>query len=52
MSVAWWIVIAVVVVFLVSLVLVLIGRALPRKDDPEFAETATRAREGQDPGRD
>jgi hypothetical protein len=52
MSVAWWIVIAAVVIFVVSLVLLGIGRMLPRKDDAEFAETAVHAREGKDPGQD
>jgi hypothetical protein len=52
MSVAWWIVIAAVVVFLVSLGLLLIGRMLSRKDDPDYAESAVHAREGKDPGQD
>jgi hypothetical protein len=52
MSWVWWLVIFAVAVFLVTVILLAIGRMLPRKDDPEFAETATRAREGKDPGRD
>jgi|tagenome__1003787_1003787.scaffolds.fasta_scaffold16036272_1 ABC-type dipeptide/oligopeptide/nickel transport system permease subunit len=52
MSVAWWIVIAGIVVFLFFLAVLVVGRRLPRKDDPEYAESATRAREGRDPGQD
>jgi hypothetical protein len=52
MSLLGWIIVLAVVVFVVSVVVLLIGRAMPRKDDPEFAESATHAREGRDPGFD
>jgi hypothetical protein len=52
MSVLAWIVLAAVVIFVISFGLLLVGRLLPRRDDPDFAESATHAREGKDPGRD
>ena len=52
MSVAWWIVIIAVAIFLVTIVALGIGRMLPPKDDAEFSETAVHAREGKDPGSD
>lgn len=52
MAIGWWIVIAAVVVFLFFLAVLLIGRRLPAKDDPGYAESATHAREGRDPGQD
>ena len=52
MSWVWWLVIFALAVFLISFLLLAVGRMLPRKDDAEFSETAVHAREGKDPGQD
>jgi NADH:ubiquinone oxidoreductase subunit 3 (subunit A) len=52
MSIVWWIVIFAVVAFLIFLAMLVVGRRLPAKNDPDYAEAATHAREGRDPGQD